>query len=265
MEVSVDFKRATLGRTGLPVCRLGVSGGYGAPISAFEMALERGVNYFYHGSRRAPGMNAAIKNIVAKGRREDLLVVAQNYWRAFEWPFRRSFDSFLKKTGLEYVDILLLGWHNAAPAKKFLDICRALKTKGLIRFLAISGHNRPAFPEFARSGTYDVCHVRYNAVHTGAEKEVFPLLSAESRPGIVIYTATSWGQLLKPRNIPAGEQLPRGSDCYRFVMTNPAVDVCMTGPRSLEHMKEALESLDRGPMSEEELAWMRRVGSHIHG
>lgn len=261
----MDFKRGTLGRTGLPVCRLGVSGGYGAPVEAFEMAFERGVNYFYHGSRRASGMNQAIRNIVAKGRRDDLIVVAQNYWRAFEWPFRQSFDAFLRKTGLEYVDVLLLGWHNSQPAERFLDICRELRTKGLIRLMAISGHNRPAFPEFARSGIYDVFHIRYNAVHTGAEKEIFPLLPPDSRPGIVIYTATSWGQLLKPGNVPAGEQLPRGSDCYRFVMTNVAVDVCMSGPKNLEQMKEALESLERGPMSGDELAWMRRVGSRIHG
>jgi hypothetical protein len=29
-------------------------------------------------------------------------------------------------------------------------------------------------------------------------------------------------------------------------------------------MREALATLDRGPMNEKELAWMRRIGDHIH-
>ena len=50
MENSNSFTTGILGKTGLKVGRLGVSGGYGAPAKAFEMAYERGCNYFYHGS-----------------------------------------------------------------------------------------------------------------------------------------------------------------------------------------------------------------------
>jgi hypothetical protein len=35
----------------------------------------------------------------------------------------------------------------------------------------------------------------------------------------------------------------------------------MSGPSNAEQMAEALETLRRGPMSEEEMAWMRRVGA----
>jgi aryl-alcohol dehydrogenase-like predicted oxidoreductase len=108
-------------------------------------------------------------------------------------------------------------------------------------------------------------HVRYNAVHTGAEREVFPHLPAErNRPGMVAFTATSWRQLLDPQRVPSGEKVPTAVDCYRFVLSNPAVDVCMTGPSTEEQAAEALKALDLGPMSEAELAWMRRVGAAIH-
>ena len=85
-----------------------------------------------------------------------------------------------------------------------------------------------------------------------------------SRPGIVIYTATRWGNLVNPKRTPPGLPVPRGSDCYRFVLTNPNVDVCMTGPADLEQMKEALAALDRGPLSPDELEWMIKVGDHVH-
>jgi len=82
----------------------------------------------------------------------------------------------------------------------------------------------------------------------------------EDRPGIVSYTATSWGQLLKPSLIPPGERAPTATDCYRFVLSNPNVNACWTGPKNTAQLDQALAALDQGPMAEEELAWMRRVG-----
>jgi aryl-alcohol dehydrogenase-like predicted oxidoreductase len=253
-----------LGRTGFTAGRLGVSGGYGASAEAIELAFEKGVNYFYHGSIRRDAMTRAIKNIAARGQREKIFVVAQIYWRMFRWPVMRSFEAFLKKTGLDYVDGLLLGWHNANPDQAVLDICQELKEKKLARFIGISGHNRKAFPEFAKTGLYDFFHTRYNAVHRGGETEVFPLLPSENRPGVVVYTATSWSQLPNPGKTPPGEKTPSGSDCYRFVMSNPSVDVCITGPKNMDETKEALRALERGPMTPDELNWMRRVGDYIH-
>ena len=135
----------------------------------------------------------------------------------------------------------------------------------LQEYLAISGHNRKAFPVFAESGQFDIFHVRYNAGHRGAESEVFSHLPKKDPPAIVTYTSTRWGSLLKDSKMPKGEKTPTASDCYRFVMSNPSVDVCMTGPKNLAQMEHALTALDRGAMSEDELAWMRKVGDHVHG
>jgi len=261
--MSANFNPRLLGRTGLTVGRLGVAGGYGAPTQAFEMAFEQGCNYFYHGSARRSGMTQAIKNLCAKGKRDELIIVAQTYSR-FIWQIPRSLESFLKKTGVDYADILLLGWYNSEPPEKTLEVCRQLKSRGLFRFLGISGHHRPAFPQMAKNPAFDLFHVRYNAAHRGAEDEIFAKLPAENRHGVVVYTATRWGNLVDARRMPAGAPIPRASDCYRFVLSHPAVDVCMTGPKNLDQMKEALATLDRGPMSGEELSWMRKVGDHVH-
>ena len=63
---------------------------------------------------------------------------------------------------------------------------------------------------------------------------------------------------------PPGERVPTATDCYRFVLSNPAVNVCMTGPANEGQAAEALRALEMGPMNEEELEWMRRVGDFIH-
>jgi predicted aldo/keto reductase-like oxidoreductase len=72
--------------------------------------------------------------------------------------------------------------------------------------------------------------------------------------------------ILRPAHaIPAGEKRPTAADCYRFVLTRPEVDVCMTGPASGAEMDAALEALRLGPMTEDELAWMKRVGRAVTG
>src|SRR5678816_75154 len=83
------------------------------------------------------------------------------------------------------------------------------------------------------------------------------------RPGIVAFTATRWGSLVDPRAVPEGEPRPRGSDCYRFALSHPDVDMTLCGPKNRAELSEALLALDRGPMSDDELAWMRRVGKSV--
>ena len=70
---------------------------------------------------------------------------------------------------------------------------------------------------------------------------------------------------MKPKKMPPGESPPAASDCYRFVITNPNVDVCMCGPSNDDEMKEALRTLDLGPLDPEALQRMQRIGSHVHG
>ena len=56
----------------------------------------------------------------------------------------------------------------------------------------------------------------------------------------------------------------RASDCYRFALSNPAVDVCMCGPKNTTQMREALRSLDLGPLDENELKRIRKIGDYVH-
>jgi predicted aldo/keto reductase-like oxidoreductase len=111
---------------------------------------------------------------------------------------------------------------------------------------------------------FDVYHIRYNAVHRGAERDVFPLLPEKDGPGIVIFTATCHTKLLRRGFVPRNERTPKAGDCYRFVLSHPSVHVCVSGPINLKETRENLRILGMGPMTEEELAWMRRVGDHIY-
>ncbi|MGE5362405.1 MAG: aldo/keto reductase [Bacteroidales bacterium] len=251
------FAPRVLGRTGLTVGAVGISASYGVPAAAVERAFAHGVNYLYWGSVRRAAFAQAIRNLAP--HRDRMVLAVQSYSRVSAL-MTLSVESALKRLRLDRADILLLGWWNHAIPERLLDTARALKRRGLVRFLAVSTHARPLVPLLVQVPDIDVVHVRYNASHPGAEQDVFPHLNSVQPPGVVAFTATSWGQLMKPGRVPPGDRVPTAADCYRFVLSNPAVHVAMSGPARAEHVDDVLEAITRGPMDHEEMAWMRRVG-----
>jgi predicted aldo/keto reductase-like oxidoreductase len=258
-----------LGQTGLKVGRLGIASGYKAPAAAIEEAFERGCNYFTWGTvikGYAPAMREALKSIVAKGRRDQLVLAAFTYAHS-NFLTERLLARGLRSAGLDHADVLILGYFSSRPPRRLIDGAMLMKKKGLVRFVGLSSHNRKLLGTLAGEGEFDVFHLRYNAAHRGAEADVFPFLATEpeKRPGIVAFTATRWGQLLKEKKMPPGEKPLTAAECYRFALSHPAVDVCMSGAKSVGQMRENLAVLDSGPMTEAELERAHRIGDFVHG
>ncbi len=257
-----------LGRTGLKVGRMGIASGYKAPAAAIEEAFERGCNYFTWGTvikGYMPGMRDAMKAIVAKGQRDRLVLAAVTYAHN-NFMTERMLRRGLRSAGLDHADVLILGYFSRRPPRRLIDGALRMKEKGLVRFIGVSSHNRKLLGELAGEGEFDVLHFRYNAAHRGAEIDIFPYLAEEieKRPGTVAFTATSWGQLLKEKKMPQGEKPPTAADCYRFVLSHPGVDVCMSGAKTVEEMRQNLAVLDSGPMTGAEIERMRRIGDFVH-
>lgn len=256
-------QKVKLGQTELFAGRLGLAGAYGAPAEAYEYAFEAGCNYFYWGALRNAKMATAIRNIIAHGKREELIIVIQDFQRTRR-GVEKSLMRGLKKLGLDYADVLLLGWHKKPPKPKTIEAVTKLQEKGAFRYLGISGHHRPLFAELAHNPSYEIMHIRYNAAHRGAETDVFSLFP-EQHPGIIVFNATKHKALMNSKRIPPDIKRPTAGDCYRFALAHPCVDVVITGPSNLNHIQENLAEVVKGPMSETELAWMRQVGDFVYG
>ncbi len=250
---------------GKRVCRLGLSATYRPGREAVHAALDAGVNLFF-----CFGFDNQMTSVLRRElprRRDDLVVVTGAYhllWTSLN--LRRTLEKRLRQLNTDYIDsFLLLG----VPRRRHFtprmrDELAELRNDPRVGGVGISTHDRSLAAEMARNGEADVLMVRYNAAHTGAEKEIFPCLE-QHHPNVLSYTATRWTQLLRrPRGWPAGDFIPSAAQCYRFVLSNPCVNACLTAPTNTGQFRENVRSLSDGPLTDDEMAQMRRFGQFIH-
>ncbi len=260
--MSDSFLHATLGRTGRPVFRLGLSGSYWPGDAVLRAGVEAGMNYFfwYYWDQH---MTRVLRDILPANREQ--YVVATGVGNLGPWMVKRGLESCRRRLRTDYIDVFQILWVGAGKlSERTLEVLQRAKEAGKIRAIGISTHARRYAAELIRQGKLDVIMMRYNAAHRGAEQEIFPHLAA-SEPGVVSYTATRWTKLLRrPRRWPAEESLPPAGDCYRFVLTNPNVHVCLTAPRNRAQLEENLAAVRRGPLAADELEFIRRFGDAVH-
>ena len=53
-------------------------------------------------------------------------------------------------------------------------------------------------------------------------------------------------------------------ECYRFVLTHPAVNTVLCGARTLDEVEQDVEGIRQGPLSPERQAEVLRFGDAIH-
>jgi aryl-alcohol dehydrogenase-like predicted oxidoreductase len=179
---------------------------------------------------------------------------------------RRSLEKRLRQLGTDYIDaFLFLG---VTKPKHFTshvreELCR-FREEGKVKGIGLSTHHRKFAGELAAQGAVDVLMIRYNAAHRGAEKDIFPFLKNHN-PGVVSYTATRWGFLMRrPKGWPKNERIPTAGMSYRFVLSNPDVDVCLTAPSNIKQLEDNIAAFRNGPLSEEDMEFMRKFGDAVH-
>ncbi|MEQ9320632.1 MAG: aldo/keto reductase, partial [Polyangiaceae bacterium] len=168
------------------------------------------------------------------------------------------------KLGTDYIDVLHLFWlgRMSAYSDAVVDELLRLREQGKIRALGASIHDRERAGRLAADSALDLLMIRYNAAHTGAERDIFPHLERRE-PNVVAYTATRWRKLLSAPRGWTGPVMTAG-DCYRFCLTSPHVDVVLCGPKNGEQLRENLAALERGPLDDDEMSWMRDFGRAVH-
>ncbi len=260
-----DFLHTTLGSTGMQVHRLGLSGTYRPGKKTIFKALDEGLNYFFCFGIDTH-MIKALRELPPSKRQECVLATGA-YNLLWGHPnLRRTLEKRLRQLRTDYLDVFL--FLGVTQPKQFPEKVREelyrFQQEGKIRAVGISTHHRQFAGELAAAGKLDVIMMRYNAAHRGAERDIFPHLSAHNA-GVISFTATRWRYLLRrPKGWPKDGQLPTAGQCYRFVLSNPHVHVCLTAPTNLKQFKANLEAIQQGPLSPEEMEFMQKFGDAVY-
>lgn len=263
--INNDFFHTTLGKTGLKVFRLGLSGTYRPGKEVIHKAIDAGVNYFF-----CYGFDGQMTKTLReefKTKRDKLVVSTGAYNLLVGHPnLRRTLEKRLRQLGTDYIDVFLfLGVTKPKHiGERELDEMRRFREEGKVRAIGTSCHDRQLIGKHVCEGAIDVTMMRYNAAHRGAEQDIFPYLAAHD-PGVVSYTATRWGYLLRrPSGYPKDAPIPTADQCYRFVLSNPNVDVCLMAPSHARQLEENLSGMSEGPLSPDEMDFMRKFGDIVH-
>lgn len=265
MSIPSVFLEGMLGRTGRRVHRLGLSASYRPGVATVHKAFDEGINFFFAYGFDTQMVQALRERMASKREEVVLATGAYNYifWHS---DLRKATEKRLRQFRTDYLDVLMfLGVMKPKELPpRVLETMVRLKEEGKVRAIGISSHDRRFAGELARQGVMDVLMIRYNAAHRGAEKDIFPFLEPHD-PGLISYTATRWTRLLRrPKGWPAHEPVPTPGMAYRFVLSNPAVDVVLMAPSNLKQFEENLEEVKKGPLSEEDMALMKRFGDFVH-
>jgi aryl-alcohol dehydrogenase-like predicted oxidoreductase len=260
--ITTDFIVREVPRFGRPLFRLGLSGSFGLDEAACREALER-IQYVFW-TPRMKGLTPALREALARDRSR-YVVATGPLLGFFPGSLRKAVENARRTLDTDVIDVFQLFWLGKMSAftPGVQAEMAALRNEGKVRWLCASIHDRPRAGRLATDSILDALMIRYNAAHTGAEREIFPHLAAR-RPALICYTATAWRKLLVAPNGWAG-RIPTAGDCYRFVLSSPHVDVALTGPRTVGQLRENLAALERGPLSAEEDQWMRAIGQVVHG
>lgn len=252
-------------QSGQLVSRLGLASQHLKDETCVRTAFEAGVNYFFSYSLPEPLFLSELKSLIATNR-EALLIATGSETRQLN-KVRQYLDRVRHALRTDTIDIFFAEYVSPADHP---DTIHALlqelydwKAKGWIRYVGISTHTRSIALEFIEQRQCEVLMHRYNMAHRKVETDVLPAAQAAAIP-VVAFTCTRWGSLLEGHpnwsNTP-----PTASDCYRYVLHHPAVQLALTAPTTKSQLLENLTALTTPTFNLEEAAYWQDYGDLVYG
>jgi aryl-alcohol dehydrogenase-like predicted oxidoreductase len=253
---------------GTPANCLGLAAGLKQVPRCVRRAFAGGINYFFF---YGPGNKSFIEELAALVRRNrEQIIVATGSGSRRLTGLRAGRRKLTALLGIGVIDVFFIEYVHPGDDPELifgengvLDELRQWKENGWVRFVGATAHDRLLARRLAADPRVDVLMHRFNMAHRKAAREVFPA-AAKARTPIVAFTATRWGTLLEPRADWA-DPPPAASDCYRYCLTQPAVHVVLTAPRSLAELEQNLDVLELPTMSQQERGKWERFGDLVYG
>src|SRR5439155_9133803 len=171
---------ADLGPGFPPVLRLGLATRGNTHLEAADVAhaVRRGVNYL-NWCGYDDGLARALRERLVD--REQVVVAMQIESRGARSAAEELERSF-RALGAGRIDVVTFyyvereqEWEEIAGTGGALEALEDARTRGQVRLIGLTTHQRKLGAKWAESGKLDLLMVRYNAAHRGAEQDVFPV------------------------------------------------------------------------------------------
>jgi aryl-alcohol dehydrogenase-like predicted oxidoreductase len=253
--------------SGKPASVLGLAAHAEPSPGCIERAFDSGINYFFF---YGPGHRKFVAELkpLAQSRRDDMILASGSGARKAR-GLKTARRKILAAAGVDTIDAFFAEYINPGDDVNaifgdggVLDELQQWKSDGLIRYVGATSHDRKLAKRLAEDARVDVLMHRFNMAHRKAATEVFPT-AIDAQTPVVAFTATRWGTLLKERPDWPGEP-PSAADCYRFCLTQPAVRIVLTAPKSVAELDENLTVLNLPPMNNEDCRQWEKFGELVY-
>lgn len=248
----------TLG--GAPVTPLAISGRYGMPEEGYELALSRGVTTFFWEPEYTT-LTRWIRSLPEPARHR--LSLIGGTFASEPRDIARDLRRMREALGVPRVTAFILFWVRSTDrlVDEVAELLWTEQAEGRAATFGLSTHDRGLAMEAMHRG-WPTVMLRLSAGHPGAEVEALPLAE---RLGVEIITFSNlcYGQMLRSRG---GRPLPfTPADCYRYALSQPAVKVSLSAPRTLKQLNQNLDVLAEPSLSAARQAQMRDYTRPIRG
>jgi hypothetical protein len=260
----------TLGKTGLKVTSLSFGCMTTSDASVIQRAADLGIVHFDTARAYQNGNNERMVGTALKSRRKQVIISTKTRAETKQEALA-DLDTSLKELGTDYLDIWYLHQRNdpAAVTDELLEVQRAAKQAGKIRFAGVSTHFNmdQMLPFLAKRGQTDVALTTYNfAMRSVAEANNTKQDAPKTDMTAVIRDARKSGMGIVAMKALAGgtSRVERGDRVYganpqalvkqlkqegapvaaiKWVLRNDSVDtaiVCMANQEELDENLQAM-------------------------
>jgi hypothetical protein len=266
--------RLALGDSGLRVSPFCL--GLVSEPAAVSAAFDAGINFFFitadmHWPIYQP-LRRGLADLLARGGgiRDEIVVAGCAYVAQpvfLFMPFKELVDDV---PGLDRLELLVAGGAYAGEIDVRWPSYREHKQKGLLgaRAIGASYHDRKAALAAVTSGEPDIAYIRYNPLHPGAARDLFPQLP-DPRQTLVYNFKSTFGcvseALASARKLPEGFWVPEAPDYYRYALTRPELDGCLVALDVPAHATTLADHLADGPLSPDEEEHFRLLAELAFG
>jgi diketogulonate reductase-like aldo/keto reductase len=245
-----------LGRTGVHVSPLVISGAFELSTVSLARAREAGVTSFFW----EPDYRALSEHVARAPRKSDLTIIAGSY-EADAKTIARDVDRALTRLRIDALGVMLLFWvrSRARLSDEAFDCLTRLKEQGKVRAIGFSTHDRALAADAITARPWDVVMCRHSAAHPGIEAELLPIARARGA-GVIGFSALVYGRMLGPDA--SGARID-AADCYRYSLAQAGIDACISAPRRPRELEENLAVLRDSSLDDATVARLRAHGARV--